>query len=521
MCRRGSAGSAFYWPAAVGLMIMSLMSPVARASDDVQATADAHLAEPTSPCGDCGAGQCVVVRLYCDSDNDNAWSAAEDLPSGTGVLVELNGGGQYDAGDFFCTTAPTLTIRARKGSITGPWQNRTTGPYLDVEIARKTTNFQCGGVDAPGGSDIDNMMVQVNGDGDFPDGTLLYYPINTNVTHRMHRGPIYGPWINANFPGTNDCGLWNLDVARPTVNFQCGGVDVANGTDIDNMQVEVNGDGNMNDGGQRYYPIGANVVHRMHRGPIYGPWLTKNFVSGECSNWNLDVAGATVNFQCAGMDVTDADLANMRVEVNGDAQLADGDGPRYYPIAANVVHRMRRFGIAGPWLTKNFVSGECGTWHLPVTRREVNMECNGTTSTDGSLRTEVNGDGPLTQGTLHVYPINTNITWRVTRGGIAQPWQTSMFSSTDCGIWDVHVANVRMSLRLGGVEVGPADSARVEINGLGLTKNGDTFSLPLGTCIVHRRKRTTHTDPWSTCPNKTFVENECGDWIFHFDDLDP
>jgi hypothetical protein len=408
------------------------------ASDEAQASAGAKILPPLSPCGDCGAGQCVVVHIFCDANLDKARQPSEDVPAGEGIMAEVQGVGQFETNGFFCTSAATLNVRARRGAIIGRYKLMPTMASLDVEVARATVNFQCGGVDATG-PDIANMRVQVTNDATLANGQTHCYPLNTNIAHLTRRG---------------------------------------------------------------------NIV---------GPGLDKSFASGACGNWNIGVAAATVNFQCNGVDVVDADLVNMRVDVTNDGQLADGT-QRYYPLDTWIQHRMRRGSIAGISQSKLFSAGACGNWNLAIARQQVNFECNGTVSTDPNLRLDVTSDGLLAQGDVHDYPI-TSISYRVTRGLIFGPNQNKSLTAADCGVLNVHVANVRMSLRLAGVEVGAGDSARVEIQNLGIEKNGDTFSVPISTCLKYRRIRNGFTGPYSVCPNKTFAQNECGNWVVNFDDF--
>ncbi|MEE9615573.1 MAG: thrombospondin type 3 repeat-containing protein, partial [Anaerolineae bacterium] len=170
----------------------------------------------------CDSDLDINVVLYNDEGDDGI--DAGDLLSDP-HRVEVSGLGQFTTGDIF-QVAPgaTVSFRLRRGGVVGPWQQATfpddltAGGEWQLEFATISVvlyNDEDGdGLDSGDLLDAPHV-VEVSGVAQFVTGDTFHVPPNTNISFRLRRGGVIGPWQARQFSAGDE--VWQLEFATVSV----------------------------------------------------------------------------------------------------------------------------------------------------------------------------------------------------------------------------------------------------------------------------------------------------------------
>ncbi|NQT72823.1 MAG: hypothetical protein HQ553_08630, partial [Chloroflexi bacterium] len=279
----------------------------------------------------------------------------------------------------------------------------------------------------------DPHKVEVSGVAQFVTGDTFHVPPGTNISFRLRRSGVVGPWQATQFAAGDY--VWQLEFATVSVvlyNDEDGdGIDEGDLL-ADPHKVEVSGVAQFVTGDTFHVPPGANISFRLRRGGVVGSWQATQFAAGDTS-WQLEFATVSVVLYNdeAGDGIDQADLLAdpHKVEVSGVAQFVTGD-TFHVPPGTNISFRLRRGGVVGPWQQRQFDVGDT-TWGLEFAT--VHM---GLCESNPIFEVEVSGVGTFSNGDVMHVPPNTNISFRLLRGTGVGAWDTTQFSAGDT-TWDI------------------------------------------------------------------------------------
>ncbi len=407
----------------------------------------------------------VRVTLYNDGDENDVIEESEKLASP--YQVEVSGVGQFVTGQIFhVPTGVNLSYRLRRNGIAGPWLKRMFNPgEEDWQLEFATVNVTLF-------NDTDSLgephRVEVSGVGQFTTGQVFHVPPDVQISYRLRRNGIAGPWLKRDFDaGYED---WRLEYATVNVTLFNGEVILG-----EPHRVEVSGVGQFTTDQVFHVPPDVQLSYRLRRNGIAGPWLKQAFVAGDV-DWQLEFATVHVTLfnDTNGDDVIQDEekLADPhRVEISGVGQFTT-DQVFHVPPDVQLSYRLRRNGIAGPWLKRNFDAGY-GDWQLEFATVHVTL-FNGDETLADPHRVEVSGVGQFTTDQVFHVPPDVQLSYRLRRNGLAAPWLKRDF---DAGYedWRLEFATVVFRFDL------PTDVAALmstEISGFGTLPHEGVAHLP-------------------------------------------
>ncbi|MBZ0278013.1 MAG: hypothetical protein K8I60_17835, partial [Anaerolineae bacterium] len=270
----------------------------------------------------------------------------------------------------------------------------------------------------------DPHKVEVSGVGYYTSGDTFHVPPGANLSYRLRRNGIAGPWQQISFAaGETD---WSLDFAMVSVSL----FDASDNLLGDPHKVEVSGVGYYTSGDVFNVPPGANLSFRLRRNGIAGPWQQVSFAAGATS-WSLDFATVSVTLYNDededGIGPADLLYDPHKVEVSGVGYYTSGDVFNV-PPGANLSFRLRRNGIAGPWQQRVFDVGAT-TWELEFATVEVQIELPADVASQTKI--EVSGVGYYSDDAVFDVPPGARLSFRLRNNGWAGPW----YSTDDTGVF--------------------------------------------------------------------------------------
>jgi len=109
----------------------------------------------------------------------------------------------------------------------------------------------------------------------FVTGDTFHVPPNTQISFRLRRGGVVGPWQATQFSAGDQ--VWQLEFATVQI-----GLCESDTT----LQVEVSGVGTFGNGEVMHVPPGSNISYRLRRGSCVGPWNATQFSAGD-TTWDI------------------------------------------------------------------------------------------------------------------------------------------------------------------------------------------------------------------------------------------
>jgi len=408
--------------------------------------------------------------------------------------LDCSGIGKLYNGDLIFTDKTTLSCRARAGSIAGPWfrfdvaDSLLTYEYATVHVRLFNGDEELG----------DPHRVQVSGVGDFTTCNTFHVPANTNISYRLHRGGVYGPWQRTTFSAGKS--EWELEFATVHVKLHNDG-DLLDPP----HKVQVSGSGDYKTGDTFHVPPGTNISYRLHSSGIYGPWQRTKFPAGKTDPWKLEFATVHVNLHNDDEPLGDP----HRVQVSGVGDFTTCEW-FHVPPDTNISYRLHSGGVYGPWQRTTFAAGKTDPWKLEFATVHVNLHNDGEPLGDPH-RVQVSGVGDFTTCEWFHVPPGTKISYRLHRGGVYGPWQRTRFPAGKTDPWKLEFATVHVNLHNEGEPLG--DPHRVQVSGVGDFTTCDWFHVPPGTKISYRLHSGGVYGPWQ---RTTFSAGKTDPWKLEF-----
>ena len=375
----------------------------------------------------------INVVLYNDEDGDGI-DQGDIL--GDPHTVEVSGIGQFTSGDVITSiqSGDTVNYRLRRGGVVGPWQQRqfNTG-HTTWELEFATVSVVLYNDEDGDGIDRGDLLddphrIEVSGVAQFVTGDTFHVPPNTQISFRLRRGGVVGPWQATQFSAGDQ--VWQLEFA--TVSVVLYNDDEGDGLDQGDLlddphRIEVSNVAQFVTGDTFHVPPGANISFRLRRGGVVGPWQATQFAAGD-QVWQLEFATVSVvlynDDEGDGLDRGDLLDDPHRIEVSGVAQFVTGD-TFHVPPNTQISFRLRRGGVVGPWQATQFSAGD-QVWQLEFATVQI-----GLCESDTTLQVEVSGVGTFGNGEVMHVPPGTSISFRVNWGGTVGPWNSTQFSAGD------------------------------------------------------------------------------------------
>ncbi|MFC2027921.1 hypothetical protein ACFLU3_04460 [Chloroflexota bacterium] len=274
--------------------------------------------------------------------------------------VEVSGIGQFTTGDTITSiqSGDTVNYRLRRGGVVGPWQQRTFNVGDTVwELEFATVSVVLYNDEAGDGIDQSDLLddphrIEVSDIAQFVTGDTFHVPPGANISFRLRRGNVVGPWQATQFEAGDY--VWQLEFA--TVSVVLYNDEASDGIDqsdllYDPHRIEVSDVAQFVTGDTFHVPPGANINFRLRRGGVVGPWQATQFSAGD-QVWQLEFA--TVHIHLCGRET--------QVEVSGVALFDDGD-VMHVPPDTNISFRLRQGTNTGPWDVIQFSAGDT-LWDL-------------------------------------------------------------------------------------------------------------------------------------------------------------
>jgi len=278
-------------------------------------------------------GNVVIVSLHNEGEPLN------DLK----YYLECSGVGKLYNDDLIFTNKTSLSCRARAGSIAGPWFTfNVANSLLTYEYATVHVTLYNGDVTLG-----DPHKVEVSGVGQFITSDTFHVPTGTDISYRLRRNGIAGPWLKRKFDaGYTD---WQLEFATVHVTLFNGDVTLG-----DPHKVEVSGVGQFTTSDTFHVPPDTQISYRLRRGGIAGPWLKRQFNAGY-EDWRLEFATVTFKF-----DLPPDVAALMSTEISGYGTVVHM-GVAHLPPGINISIRARSGGWATGWFSVGPLQAGKGT----------------------------------------------------------------------------------------------------------------------------------------------------------------
>jgi len=310
------------------------------------------------------------VILWNDDNNNGRFDPGEEITADEDptIKVDVSGRGQFKTGDTLnVPDGTTLTYRLLRGGIAGPWQQATFPGVLvdgDWRLHFATVHVTLWNDDNDNkqfdpGEEITPeedgaIKVDVSGVGQYQTSGIIHLPPNTDISYRLMRGGIAGPWLKTQFAaGYTD---WKLEFATVHITLFNGAEQLG-----DPHKVDISGVGQFTTGNIVHLPPNTDISYRLLRGGIAGPWLKTRFGAGY-TDWKLEFATVTFKF-----DLPPDAAAMMSTEISGYGTVPH-NGKAHLPPGVSISFRARRGGWAGGWFQQVFEAGD-GTviWRLKPT----------------------------------------------------------------------------------------------------------------------------------------------------------
>jgi len=209
----------------------------------------------------------VTVALHNDGT-----SLTDDI-----YAVEISGVGTFHNSETFHVPPDVeLSYRLRRGGVVNDWLHATfsagdTNPW-SLEFATVTPYLHNGDTTLAGSV----YSVEISGVGTFNNGETFHVPPGVELSYRLRRGGIVGPWQHMTF-SAGDLLSWPLEFATVVFTF-----DQALPGDLANlMSTEVNGATTVPNNGSIHLPPGVAVSFRARRGGWTTGWFSQVFVAGD------------------------------------------------------------------------------------------------------------------------------------------------------------------------------------------------------------------------------------------------
>ena len=288
----------------------------------------------------------ILVVLYNDEADDGIdESDFLDVPH----TVEISGMGQFTTGDSLdIEDGQTVNYRLRRGGVVGPWQQATfPGVVTDGEWRLE---FATVSVVLYNTDDLldDPHRVEVSNVAQFVTGETFHVPPGANISYRLRRGGVVGPWQATQFEAGDF--VWELEFATISVVLYNAGDLLA-----DPHRVEVSNVGQFLTGDTFHVPPITNISYRLRRGGVVGPWQATQFEAGDFV-WELEFATLHIS-ACEVDDPPQVEVSNVGTFNIGDIM--------HVPPSTNLSFRLQNNGTVGSWQSVQFPAGD-SIWDLEL-----------------------------------------------------------------------------------------------------------------------------------------------------------
>jgi hypothetical protein len=270
--------------------------------------------------------------------------------------LEVQRVGKLYNGDVVVTEDTTWKLRARTGSVAGPWFTfNTARGELVYEYA--TINVLLRNEDEV--LDEVQYYLEIQHIGKVRDGETFHVPLQATIKYRARTGSIAGPWLTRKWgvPGPHD---WRIDYA--TINVLLRNEDEV--LDEEQYYLEIQHIGKVRDGETFHVPLQATIKYRARTGSIAGPWMTRKWGVPGPHNWVIEYVTVHITLvNAAGEELPNPPYS---LEIQHIGKLGTCD-TFHIPVNSTIKWRPRNGSTAGPWKTQSWSSGGLKEWQVIVT----------------------------------------------------------------------------------------------------------------------------------------------------------
>jgi len=228
----------------------------------------------------------VHIVLWNDTDGDGVIDEDEKLANPPHYL-EISGIGNVGTCDtIHVPVDANIRWRARTGSITGPWQNKSwdSGGLHEWEVEYATVHVVLYNDEDGDGIDEDDKLtdkgkyyLEISGIGNVGTCDTIHVPVGANIRWRARTGSITGPWQNKSW---DSGGPHEWEVEYATVHIKIYNCDEIL-TDKSKYYLEISGIGNLGTYDTFHVPADASVRWRARAWCCSGPWQNVSWDPGD------------------------------------------------------------------------------------------------------------------------------------------------------------------------------------------------------------------------------------------------